>query len=173
MRFLSCILVVTVACSRREQQDDSAGARTFAHATQAAVPERMRGGDVRIVDVDSTVDLALVGDTITAGLSANTVAKVRRETDTSTVTGEGVGASIERMVKGTVGQAIGTRVAFPVATVKEIHYESGRLLFDWNGKPLRLFGTATVNGKPITWRAEDAQRFIDAVHARQAAAGRR
>ncbi|MDB4899056.1 MAG: hypothetical protein JWN53_864, partial [Gemmatimonadetes bacterium] len=149
------------------------GARTFAHTTRAPVPDRLQTGDVRIVDVDSTVDLALVGDTITTGLSQKTVARVRRETDTATVTGEGLGASIEKIVKSTVGSAIGTRVAFPVATVKDVRYEDGRLLFDWNGKPLRLFGTARVNGKPITWRPEDAQRFIDAVHARQAASGQR
>ena len=129
----------------------------------------MTPGDIRIVSADSGIDLALIGDSISGGLSAHALAKVRREMDTNAVTGSGFGASIEKMVKGTVQTALGTRISVPVASVKDVRYDGQRIVFDWNGKTPDHFGDAKVNNKDVmaSFSAEDAQRFVVAVRARQ------
>ena len=167
--FAVILVATTAACSRRDDDAAREDARPPIEARVGAgnVPDSLRAGDVRIVDADSAIDLALIGDTISGGLSQKTLARVRAETDTSTVRGEGFGASIEKMVKGTVTSALGTRVSFPLSAVKDVRYENGRLEFDWNGKPIAMWGKARVNNKPVTFRPDDARRFIDAVHARQ------
>jgi hypothetical protein len=136
----------------------------------ASMPaDSLREGDVRIVTEDNGIDLALIGDTISSGLSPVALAKVRRETDTSQVSGSGFGASIEKMVKGTVSSAIATRVSFPLSSVKDVRYDGGALRFDWVGDPPKVFSSTKVNGKPIleSFRPDDAQRFVEAVRARK------
>jgi hypothetical protein len=135
----------------------------------ASANPTLRDGDIRIVSTDSGVDMALIGDTISAGLSQQALAKVRRETDTSAVKGDGFGASIEKMVKGTVQSAIGTRAKFPLSSVQDVRYEGGKLVFVWNGKPQNVLGHTKVNDKDMlqAFSPEDAQRFVDAVRARK------
>ncbi len=137
--------------------------------TIAARP--LAAGDIRITSTDGGVDLAMIGDSISGGLSAATLAKVRQKTDTSAVTGTGLGASIEKMVKASVQSAIGTRIGVPVSSVKDVRYEGDRLVFDWNGKPPADFANAKVNNKDVmaSFSPADAQRFVDAVHARKRA----
>ena len=161
-----------VGCSR--QSDDAKSTPlTVERRPATAPPDSLRAGDVRIVTVDSGVDLALIGDSISAGLSATTVERVRRETDTAALNGTGFGASIERMVKSTVASAIGTRVSFPVSAVRDVRYEGGELKFDWVGKPVQVFAKSKSNGRPVmqSFRPDDAQRFVEAVRARKRALG--
>jgi hypothetical protein len=137
----------------------------------SAAPAPLGPGDVRIVTADSGIDLALIGDSISTGLSPYALDKVRRDTDTAKVTGTGFGASIEKMVKGAVAGAIGTRVAFPLSAVKDVRYEGGRLQFEWAGTPVNLFEHSKVNGRPVleSFPPDDARRFVEAVRARKRA----
>ena len=134
----------------------------------------MQEGDIRITSVDGGVDLALIGDSISGGLSQQTLSKVRHDTDTNAVSGSGFGASIEKMVKGTVQSALGTRVVFALTDVKDVRYDGKRLVFDWNGKPHSGFSHVRVDKKDVmeSFSSEDAQRFVIAVRARKRALGR-
>lgn len=176
MRWREVVLIAAVlvgtACRHR---DDERRVPVNLSRPSTGVDEVPLGpGDLRIVSADSGVDLALIGDSISGGLSAYALAKVRRETDTNAVTGSGFGASIEKMVKGTVQSALGTRISVPVASVKDVHYDGQRLVFEWNGTPPEHFGTARVNNKDVmaSFSPEDAQRFVVAVRARQRAVKR-
>ena len=104
----------------------------------------------------------------------SSLAKVRQKTDTSAVSGTGLGASIEKMVKASVQDAIGTRIGVPVSAVKDVRYDGARLVFDWNGKAPADFANAKVNNKDVmaSFSTGDAQQFVDAVRARKAALGR-
>jgi hypothetical protein len=172
MRASAVLLVATalgvVACSRRDTDEDRAASPP--PASSAVMPDD--GRDVRITTTGNEVDLALVGDTITSGLSEQTLAKARHETDASAVQGTGISASIERMVKSGVQTALGTRVAIPISALHDVRYEDGAIVFDWKRKPTAFVKTS-VNGKPIlkSFRPEDAQRFVDAVRARKRARG--
>jgi hypothetical protein len=128
---------------------------------------------VRIESADGGVDLALLRDSISGGLSQKSLATARHSIDTAAVKSTGLGASIEKLVKSSVSTAIGTRAVVPLSAVKDVRYEGGKLQFEWNGKPATLFENAKVNDKPVleSFRPEDAQRFVDVVRARKRALG--
>jgi len=128
-------------------------------------------GDLRVYNIDSTVDLVLAGDRVLAGLSPKMTEKVRadlqKHADRDTT---GFGGLIAASVKQTVANAIGTHVVYLVRDIADMRYEDGQLIIEQtDGGTTRLFGDAKVNGKneSKTFRPEDAQRFIDAVRARK------
>ncbi|HEX8941583.1 MAG TPA: hypothetical protein VF785_00515 [Gemmatimonadaceae bacterium] len=146
------------------------GRRHVRVQTEVPPPDSLGPGDLRIYNADSSVDLILVGDKILAGLSPKTVAKVKGELETSAShdTG-GLGGSISQIVKKSVAGAIGTHAVFPLSDIRDIRYDRNQIVFDWkDGGKHQLFGSTKVNGEKVsnTFRPEDAQRFIDAVHAR-------
>jgi hypothetical protein len=130
-------------------------------------------GDLRIYDADSSVDLVLMGDKVLAGLSPKTIATVKGALDSSAAKDTmGLGGSIGQIVKKSVAGAIGTHATFPVADIRNIRYEHDQIVFEWaDGTSHRFFNSEVkVNGTKAskTFRPEDAQRFIEAVKARQA-----
>ena len=126
-------------------------------------------GDIRIVTTSGQIDLALIGDSISTGLSPSALRKAREETDTATVSGSGFGAEIEKMVKGTVQGVVGKRIGFPVSDVREVRYEGGTLVFEWDGESRKIFDNTKINGKPLlaSFAPDDARRFAAAVNARR------
>jgi hypothetical protein len=173
-----CAALLLAACSGRSRDaEPSDSARSHAFVTipgsgPTATPT-LGAGDVRIVTADTGIDLTLIGDTISSGLSPQALAKARQETDTATVKGTGFGADIEKMVKGKVQQAIGARVGFPISDVREVRYDGRAIVFEWAGRAPKMYGTAKVNGKPLleSFDPADAKRFADAVMARKRARG--
>lgn len=167
---IAAATTLVVACGTRDEEPSpDVPVRVARNAGSGGVAE-LGAGDARIVNTDSMFDLALIGDTISGGLAAKALTKARQETDTAAVKGSGFGADLEKMVKGTVQSALTTRVAFPLSAVRDVRYEGGRIVFEWNGKP-RNFGHARSNNKDImeTFSEADAQRFVNAVHARKRA----
>lgn len=135
----------------------------------AAVPDSLGPGDIRILNADSSVDLVLAGDRIWAGLSPQTVAKVRTDLDSSQAADTGLGGSIAQLVKKQVSGAIGTHAVYRLSDLRDVTYENGRLVFEWkSGGHQTMFNDTHVNGKRAdeTFRKEDADRFIEAVRAR-------
>lgn len=162
------------ACSSKpaDRAKDEApdGGVTISKASVPVSDDSLRTGDVRIVTTNGGVDLALIGDSISTGLSPSALKKVREETDTARVTGSGFGASIEKMVKGTVQGAIGTRVSFPVSAVRQARYDGEKIVFEWAGEPRKIFDNTKIDGKPLlaSFTPEESRRFVDAVNARVA-----
>jgi hypothetical protein len=172
-------LLLAAACSRGSDGDErraqSRDENADARVTMSRSTERALGpGDVRIVTTDNGIDLALIGDSISTGLSQSALAKVRAETDTSKVSSGGFAGDIEKMVKGKVQSAIGTRVSFPISAVRDVRYENGRIVFDWNGGSPGVFDNTKINGKPLlaSFAPADAEQFVDAVRARKRATGK-
>ncbi len=168
---LATSALLVAACSHSDDHADVAKAVGNAMqmgTTKAGLPP-LKAGDALIVTEDGGIDLALVGDTVSSGLSQQTLAKARQETDTAAVKGSGLGSFIEKTVKSSVQGALGTRVTFPLSEVKDARYTNGRIEFDWNGKEPGAFYGAKVNGKPLmeSFSPAEAQRFVDAVNARK------
>ena len=178
---LAAALLSAVACSAGRDRDTRSAderpdtgpvetAPTPAKASDAApVEETLADGDIRIVSTSGGIDLALIGDTISSGLSPQALREVRKETDTAAVNGTGFGAEIEKMVKGTVQGAVGTRVSFPVSAVREARYDGEKIVFEWVGSSRKLFENTKIDGKPLlaSFAPDDARRFADAVNARK------
>jgi hypothetical protein len=147
-----------------------AGSSASGGAAMAPEPaDSLAEGDVRIVTTNGGIDLALIGDSISSGLSPQALRTVRAETDTTAVSGTGFGAQIEKMVKGTVQGAVGKRIGFPISDVREVRYDGEKLVFEWTGEPRKLFDNTKIDGKPLlaSFAPEDARRFAAAVNARK------
>jgi hypothetical protein len=171
--FVVAVVLFAAACRHRDE-DVKIPMRFSRGSDTAAANLPLREGDIRITSVEGGVDLALIGDSISGGLSQKTLAEVRHDTDTAFVQGSGFGASIEKIVKGSVQSALGSRVVFPLSAVKEVRYDGKKLVFDWNGKPQTGFAHVNVNKKDVleSFSSEDAQRFVIAVRARKRALSR-
>lgn len=174
-RSLVAVVMFTVAssaCRSGDGEVDSPRGGNIGTVMKASADQSMRplaSGDVRIVAEADGIDLALIGDTVSSGLSQKALAKAREGTDTNAVQGSGFGASIEKMVKGTVQSALGTRVGFPLSDIRGARYENGKIAFDWVGKDRSVFGDTKINKKPLleSFSAEDSQRFVEAVNTRK------
>jgi hypothetical protein len=169
-------VVFASACSgssdRNEKQarDEAPdGGVTLSRPNTVVTNDTLAAGDIRIVTTKGGIDLALIGDSISSGLSPEALRKVKAETDTMKVTGSGFGSQIEKMVKGSVQSAIGTRVSFPISAVREVRYDGEKLVFEWNGEPRKVFEQAKIDNKPLleSFAPADAKRFADAVNARK------
>jgi hypothetical protein len=169
-------LVVIGACSSRSERSEKRaadeapdGGVTLSRPNTSINEDTLGAGDIRIVTTNGGIDLALIGDSISSGLSPEAIRKVRQETDTMKVTGTGFGSQIEKMVKGSVQGAIGTRVSFPVSAVREVRYDGQKLVFEWSGEPRKIFDQTKIDGKPLlaSFAPDDAKRFADAVNARK------
>ncbi|HEU4721997.1 MAG TPA: hypothetical protein VFS59_11590 [Gemmatimonadaceae bacterium] len=176
----TCVVLLgaTAACSSGDDRARAESATAADTAVTASAPasapaagdtDSLAEGDVRIVSTNGGIDLALIGDSISSGLSPQALRTVRQETDTSSVAGTGLGAQIERAVKGTVQGAIGKRVGFPISDVREVRYDGETLVFDWVGEPRKLFENTKIDGKPLlaSFAPDDARRFAAAVNARK------
>ena len=120
MRHLQCIplfvLVASSAC-RHQDADNKVPMHMSRPSATSSADVPLAAGDIRITSADGGVDLALIGDSISGGLSQTALAKVRRETDTNAVHGNDFGASIEKLVKGTVQTIPPSRRTEVIATL--------------------------------------------------------
>ena len=126
-------------------------------------------GDIRIASTDSAVEVAIVGDSLVAGLGARVRDKVTANLDTMKVSGTGLGANIEKMVKGAVATALDHEIEFPLEQISDVQAEGGHLVFfDKDGKQMNMFKSKN-NGSDDTksFRPEDAQAFVAAFKARK------
>jgi hypothetical protein len=128
-------------------------------------------GDVAIVNTDSSVEMAVVGQNIVVRLSDKTMSRIRQETDTSAVRDSGIGGSIERLVKSTVRSALSRQVTYPISKVNDARYENGEIKLIVDGRQPSLFTNTKVGGRRLmeSFRPEDAERFVAAVNARKQA----
>ena len=147
----------------RSQQGEAAAAGVVSRPALAK-------GDISIQNSDSSIELAIVGPNVVAGLSPKSLDKVRRETDTNSIKSTGFGASIERMVKKGVQTALSKQIEYPVRDIDDVRYEDGKLVFYWkNGKKGRLLEHSEVDDKPVleSFPRADAERFVAVFHERK------
>ncbi|HEX4469047.1 MAG TPA: hypothetical protein VH080_05910 [Gemmatimonadaceae bacterium] len=165
--WIGLAVVIAAACGGRDS-DDRGSAQVQGNVAHRDSALTLGPGDVRIVNEDSSVEMAVVGQQIVVRLSDKTMDKVRRETDT-THTDSGFGGSIERIVKSTVQSALGQQWTYPLTDVRDAKYEDGAIEFDVNGKQPRLLANTKFNGKKLleSFRPDDARRFVDAVNKKK------
>jgi hypothetical protein len=117
-------------------------------------------GDVRVVSTDGGLVLAVIGDTVRARLGDSVVRKVEREMAAGADTA-GFGGFVARTVKGAVSGAMSAASHFalrvPVTAIEDLESHDGQL----------RFRTGPKNTTSARLNAEDAERFIAAVRARQ------
>jgi hypothetical protein len=123
-------------------------------------------GDIRVATTDSMLEVALIGDSVVAGLGAAARNKIKAATDTNAVSGTGIGASLEKMIKSTVAGALDHELEVPISEVTDVQYEDGMLVFyDKNGKRMQI-NNKGKNGERSHFSESDAQAFIAAFRAK-------
>jgi hypothetical protein len=179
-RMVRCVIgvlmtpMVVVACGDSSNVRVTTRTSDKSNATFAArdTARKLGPGDVLIANSDSSFELGLYGDSIITGFGARVLNEIRGKTDTAAVSGNGIAAGIEKMVKSTVADAMGHQVKYAVADVQDVRFEDGKLQFFWkDGSRMRLFENTTQDKKPVsqTFNPADAQRFVAAFKAHKAA----
>lgn len=126
--------------------------------------------DVRIISIDGNVQLMLRGNEIYAGLSDETVQRIR--TDLARERGadsSGMGAAIAGLVKKTVAENIGTHAVYNVHSIADVDVDDGRIIVTGHdGKRTALLGSIKTEGdkEGVRFSDDDAERFVEAVRAR-------
>jgi len=163
---LGAAAITLTACGRDER-------KVSPHlVSRDTVARQLAPGDVRILSADSSIELAVIGDSVVGGFGKKVLDQIKEKTDTNAVSGSGFGASIEKLVKTSVAGALSKEMEYPIASIRDVKYEDGRLdFYAEDGSRMRFFENKH-DSKPDSanvFRAEDAQRFIDAFHARKSA----
>ena len=164
---------LVASCGRHDVEVSSMGVAATAKFASRDSTRTLGPGDVRIASTDSAVEVAIVGDTIVAGLGKKVLDEVRSKTDTAVVAGDGFAASIEKAVKSSVATALSHEMLLPVIDVSDVRSENGKLVFyARNGSKMHMFESSSRNrsGRQ-TFSDGDAQRFISAFRARKARTG--
>ena len=171
IRFGLIALAIVIAGTWAIRKADPRGGTTLRVESEAPAAATLGPGDVQIFNEDSTIDVILAGDRLSAGLSPQKLAEVRadiaRSGDRDTA---GIGGSIAQMVKSTVAEKLSIRAVYPLADIRDIRHEDGQLRLEWkSGKESTLLGDKIrVEGDRDAnrFRPEDAERLIAAVRAR-------
>lgn len=139
---------------------------------RAPAMQTLAAGDLQIFNEDSTVDVILAGDRLSAGLSPRKLQDIRdriarsAEKDTA-----GLGGSISKIVKSTVADKLSLRAVYPLSEIDELRYDDGRILIRYRGggKGMLLGDDVKIEGDRDAnrFRREDAERLIAAVQARR------
>ena len=167
---VACVApLLFLGCGHRDASDANKGDVPGAKFEARDSARLLGPGDVQIVSTDSAVELAIVGDTVIGGLGTKVLNKVRAETDTTAVKGNGLGANIEKMVKQNVADALAHQMLVPISSIREVTYEHGTLHFtSTSGSNMRVFESSSNGGRDhTTFNEADARRFIAAFDARK------
>lgn len=159
-------MLAAAACSDSDDRGNAQMQGNIAHRDSALT---LGPGDVKVVNEDSSVEMAVVGQQIIVRFSDKTMEKIRQETDT-THTDSGFGGSIERMVKRTVQSALGQQMIYPLSGVRDAKYQDGSIVIEsTDNKQPRLFTNTKFNGRKLleSFRPDDAKRFVDAVNKKK------
>ncbi len=133
--------------------------------------EKLGPNDMVITTTDSVMQMGVIGDHIVMRLAPKALDSVRVATDTSKVEGSGFAASLEKTIKRGVAAALQKQVDIPVADVRDVRYDNGRIVFDWINKPAAAPDNTKSNGRDLlaSFSAQDSERFVAAVKAHKAA----
>lgn len=171
VRFGLVALAIVIAATWVVRKADPRGGTPLRVESEAPAAATLGPGDVQIFNEDSTVDVILAGDRLSAGLAPGKLAEIRAEI-TRAGQGDtgGIGGSIAQIVKSTVADKLSIRAVYPLADISDIRQEDGRLLLEWkSGKETTLLGDkirVEGNRDANRFRPEDAERLIAAVRAR-------
>lgn len=160
----------------RDVDVDAGSGSTVVLGPGSSLPGRLASGqlapgDVQLLNADRTVDLILRDRHILAGLSPQTVARIREKmADRGGGDSSGLGAMIATTVRNQVADKIGTHVSYSIDDIRDIRLEGEQLVIEWkSGKEQQLFESVKIDNDRSANRfvRDEALRFIEMVKARQ------
>jgi len=155
----------TAACGGHDVQINGGNVEHASFAKRDS-NRTMGPGDIRVATTDSMFEVALIGDSLVAGLGTAARNKIKTATDTNTVSGTGFAASLEKMVKSTVAGALDHEFEVPISEITDVQYERGMLVFyDKNGKRMQI-SNKDKHGERSQFLESDARAFMAAFRAK-------
>lgn len=149
--------------------DHREGDARVSFSNDSALALTLGPDDVRIQSTDNNLVLAVIGDSVRIQLSDSLRAAIKQELDTAGGDSK-LASAIVKSVSNVVNSALGFAVRAHVASVQDLRYDQGRIRFRINGDDVKM-GEGKYGGDDAEFTEEDARRFIEAVEARQRAAG--
>ncbi|MEP6764681.1 MAG: hypothetical protein ABJB66_10240 [Gemmatimonadaceae bacterium] len=162
---LSALSISASACSGDNRKSDANQSLAASSSAADKLPP-MGAGDVKITSSDNALVLSVIGDTVRMQLSDSLRNSVGKTVDSSMKGGGAIASAIASTVAGAVNGAMGFVVAINVNDIEDLRYEDGHLRFNSKGGKTDINTSGNSRDK-ATFSADDAQKFIDAVKARQ------
>ena len=94
----------------------------------------------------------------------DSVGAIKAEMASETKDQEGLGGTIARAVTGAVAQGLATTVSVPLADVRDVRYEDGRLVIEMVDGGESPFANAKTDDRPMLTQFDEAagQRLAEA-----------
>lgn len=171
----TALLVCVVGCGESNPRHDrgasnsstsSASGSSGANGTGTA-STMASGQPIVIHNIGNEVVLGLVHDTVYMGLSDSLLTKARSDMARDQADTGGLGSAFGGFIKKTVGNALGTRVRYPISDIESVRYENGEIKFQYRHRHVMSFeSVSATNRKALaSFSPADSQRFVAAVNA--------
>lgn len=159
------------ACSEKQRESETS---KNAPIDQPAGAD-LSTGEVSITTKGGALVMGLRHDSVLVAFSDSIRESVRDEinkVDKSKEAKDGLGSMIEGIVKKSVAAGLGEVFdkarGFPVSDLKDVRYEAGSIVFDFNKRPTFSFIELKENNEPFLshFAPADAERFVSAVRVK-------
>ena len=110
---------------------------------------------------DGAVRMALTDEFVYFALSDSVLELARSEIDPDSGTAEGIRGAISGIVRGGVSRALSFRAKYPVDDIRDIRWEDGRMVFDFDDPRRSLSDNFKVEDRPVeeAFAEADVQAF--------------
>ncbi|WP_420454125.1 hypothetical protein [Rubrivirga sp.] len=127
-----------------------------------AVSSEVAGDVVQVVATrDGHVELGVTDEVVFSRLSESLRAEIEGEMADETKGETGLGGTIARAVTGAVAEGLAVAVSVPLADVRDVRYEDGRVVIEMADGGPSLFDTAKSGDRPMLEQFdEDAGRRL-------------
>jgi len=123
----------------------------------AGVSSDLSGDVVDVVTTrDGALEIGVTDEVLFSRLSEATRAEIEAEMASETKDQEGLGGTIARAVTGAVAQGLATTVSVPLADVRDVRYEDGRLVIEMVDGGESPFDNAETNDRPMLTQFDEA-----------------
>ena len=130
-----------------------------------AISSRLAGRPVQAITTrDGAVELGLTDSVLYSRLSKETQAEIAAGMEAEAKDQEGLGGRIARAVTSAVAEGVGTAVQVPLADVRDVRAEGGRLVVEMADGGPSPFERSRSDGRPMLeqFAPADAARLAEA-----------
>lgn len=181
LRSLLLASLLLAACGPSDRSDDVPGDDAIAAEAEAEAARDTDGIDIdfsgvrasaeltgNLVDAVTTeggqLELGVTDEVLFTRLSETFRGEIQSEMEEETADETGLGGTIARAVTGAVAEGLGTAISVPLADVRDVRYENGRIVIEMvDGEP-SPFEAAKTNDEPMLsqFSPEAGRRLADA-----------
>lgn len=173
----AALVIAPLACGRSESASAAAdtaiavatNTESSSDSAPTTAPPATIGADgsIAIHSSGNEMVLGLARDTVYMGLSDSLLAKTRAGMSRESSDWSGGGSGLANLIKSRVGDALGSRVRYPIADIQGVRYVNGAIEFDYRHKHAISFESVSTDHEKAlaSFTPDDSRRFVAAVNA--------